>query len=198
MAIVILPARPAPMETTFEQIDYGGNLVSPGGGTDQRVNRNGNRWALAVQMPVMEVQEARYWLAALTRGRRHGVQLKLLQPDMQIGSPGAPLVDGDGQAGDILNIKGMTPRYPMVIGQWFNHVQDGFNYLYQITGSGNADGEGEVAAQIEPPLRAEAMADDVLNFGSPVIEGLLVGQGQSWTLNTALHTGLSFTIRERR
>lgn len=198
MALVILPSHPAPAETTWDQIDYGGDLVGPLGGADQRINRNGNRWALNVQLPVMEIDVARYWIAALTRGKRYGVRLKLLQPGIAIGAPGTPLVDGDGQAGDVLNIKGMTPHYPLVVGQWFNHVQDGFNYLYQISGPGDADGTGDVAAQIEPPLRAEAMDDDALNFGGPVIEGLLVGQGQSWTLNTALHTGLAFTIRERR
>lgn len=198
MTLVILPASPSPMETGWEYIDFGGSLSGPIGGTDQRINRNGNRFALNVQMPPMEAHDARYWIAALTRGQRYGVQLKLLQPEIDIGAPGAPLVDGDGQAGDVLNIKGMTPRYPLVVGQWFNHVQGGNRYLYQITGSASADGTGDVAAQIEPPLRAEAMDDDVLDFGSPVIEGLLVGQGQTWTVDTAIHTGLAFTIRERR
>lgn len=198
MAIVVLPASPAPMQTTWEYLDFGGTLTPPLGGPDQRINRNGSRWLLNVQMPVMQMEDARYWVAALTRGQRHGARLKLLQPDLNIGAPGSPLVDGDGQAGDTLNIKGMTPRYPLRVGQWFNHVQDGNSYLYQISGPGNADGAGEVAAQIEPPLRAEAMDDDVLNFGAPVIEGLLVGQGQSWSIDTAIHIGLSFAIRERR
>lgn len=198
MAYVVLPSTPAPMVTDWQYIDYGGDLMPPLGGTDQRINRNGNRWMVTVQMPVMEALEAGIWIGALTRGKRYGVRLPLLQPDVNIGIVGSPLVNGSGQAGDTLNIKGLASGYDLVAGQWFNHVSGGFNYLYKIALAGKAIGLGTVTATIEPPLRAEAMDNEVLEFDDPVIEGSLIGDGQSWTLDTAAHTGLSFTIRERR
>lgn len=198
MSFVILPERPGPVDVQWQYIDFGGNLPGGLGGPEQRLNRLGNRWACTVTLPMMEEQDARYWIAALTRGVRMGVRMKLLQRDLDIGAPGSPVLSGDGQAGDLIDIGGMTPRYPLRVGQWFNHVQDDKNYLYKISGPGNADGDGEVTAQIEPPLRVEGMDGDVLQFGAPVIEGSLMGNGLNWTLNTALHTGLQFGIRERR
>lgn len=198
MSYVVLPSSPAPMIIEPQQIDYGGVLSPPLGATDQRVNRNGNRWALRIQMPLMEEPEAGLWVGALTRGQRYGVRLPLIQADVNIGIPGSPLVNGSGQAGDTLNIKGMASGYDLVAGQWFNHVSGGFNYLYKIALPGKAIGLGTVTATIEPPLRAETTDNEVLEFEEPVIEGLLVGQGQGWTIDAAIHTGLSFTIRERR
>ena len=97
MSYVLLPSSPAPMIIEPQQIDYGGVLSPPLGGTDQRVNRNGNRWALRIQMPLMEEPEAGLWVGALTRGQRYGVRLPLIQADVNIGIPGSPLVNGSGQ-----------------------------------------------------------------------------------------------------
>lgn len=198
MTIVILPARPGPVEVQWQYLDFGGNLSGGSGAADQRVNKLGNRWACNVVLPPMEEEDARYWVAALTRGMRLGVRWKLRQIDLNIGAPGSPLVDGDGQAGDALAIRGMTPRYALKVGQWFNHVQGEKHLLYKISGPGNADGAGEVIAQIEPPLRVEPEDGDVLLFGAPVIEGQLVGNVVSWSIDSVIHTGLSFGIREKR
>ncbi|MFN3819952.1 hypothetical protein [Blastomonas sp.] len=198
MSFVILPERPGPADVQWQYIDFGGNLPGGLGGPEQRVNRLGNRWACTVILPKMEEHEARYWIAALTRGVRLGVRWKLRQRDLDIGSPGSPVILGDGQAGDMIAIGGMTPNYPLRVGQWFNHVQDGKHYLYKVSGPGDANADGEVIAQVEPPFRAEGMDGDVLLFGAPVIEGSLTGNGLSWTVDNAIHTGLQFGIRERR
>lgn len=198
MTKVLLPERPGPADLQWQYLDFGGNLEGGLGGSEQRVNRLGNRWACMVTLPKLEEQDARYWVAALTRGVRLGVRWKLRQVDIDIGAPGAPLVDGDGQAGDVLAIKGMTPNYPLVVGQWFNHVQGDYRYLYKVSGPGSADASGDVSAQIEPPLRAEPEDGDTLIFGGPVIEGSLIGNGLSWTVDSAIQSGLQFGIREQR
>lgn len=198
MTVVLLPERPGPADVQWQYVDFGGILPGGGGGEEQRVNRLGNRWACMVTLPPLVEQDARYWIAALTRGIRLGVRWKLRQPDINIGSPGTPLVNGDGQAGDLLDIKGMTPNYPLVVGQWFNHVQAERHYLYKVSGPGSANNSGAVTAQIEPPLRREPEDGDVLLFGAPVIEGSLMGNGLSWTVDSAIQTGLQFGVRELR
>lgn len=198
MSFVILPERPGPADIQWQYIDFGGNLPGGLGGPEQRVNRLGNRWACTVTLPKLEEDIARYWVAALTRGVRLGVRWKLRQRDLDLGTPGSPVINGDGQAGDMIDMGGFTPRYPLRVGQWFNHVQDDKHYLYKVSGPGDADGAGELTAQVEPPFRAEGMDGDVLLFGAPVIEGSLIGNGQTWTVDTAIQTGLQFGIRERR
>lgn len=198
MSLVLLPARPGPVDVEWQYLDFGGTLSGGLGGPDQGVNRLGNRWACMVTLPAMEEDDARYWIAALTRGRRKGVRWKLRQHDLDIGTPGAPVINGDGQAGDVIDIGGMTPHYALRVGQWFNHVQADHHYLYKVSAPGSVNADGEVSAQIEPPLRAEGMDGDVLLFGGPVIEGRLVGNNVSWTVDSVIQSGLQFGIRESR
>lgn len=195
---VDLPATPGPVEISIRQIDFGGTLTPGLGGPVQRINRNGNRFAVAVQMPPMKPIDARAWLAALNRGVREGVRWRLRQVELLPGSPGAVRVNGGGQAGTSLVVDGANPNYPFRLGQFFNLVDGGNAYLHQLAAAVNANNSGAATLTIVPPLRVEPADNALLEIGAPVVEGLLADNGFEWSVDRARLAGISFTIIERR
>lgn len=194
---VDLPATPGPVDIAIRQMDFGGTLTPGLGGPVQRINRNGNRFAIAVQLPPMKPIDARAWLVALNRGVREGVRWRLRQVELLPGSPGAVRVDGNGQAGTGLAVAGANPNYPFRMGQFFTLVHGGQRYLHQIASPVNATSGGTATLLIEPPLRIEPVDGDLLEIGQPLVEGLLADNGFEWSIDRARLAGISFTILER-
>lgn len=192
-----LPATPGPVDIAIRQIDFGGTLTPGLGGPVQRINRNGNRFAIAVQLPPMKPIDARAWLAALNLGVQQGVRWRLRQVELQPGSPGNVRVNGGGQAGSMLSVAGANPNYPFRLGQFFTLVHGGQRYLHQLAAPTNASSTGTATLTIVPPLRIEPAADDLLEIGQPIVEGLLADNGFEWSIDRARLAGISFTILER-
>lgn len=192
-----LPATPGPVDIAIRQIDFGGTLTPGLGGPVQRINRNGNRFAVAVQMPPMKPIDARAWLAALNLGVQQGVRWRLRQVELLPGSPGAVKVNGGGQAGGTLVVKGANPNYPFRLGQFLSLVHGGQRYLHQIAAPVNANGSGGATLSIVPWLRVEPDNNDVIEIGQPIVEGLLADNGFEWSIDRARLAGISFTILER-
>ena len=192
-----LPATPGPVEISIRQIDFGGTLTPGLGGPVQRINRNGNRFAVAVQMPPMKPIDARAWLAALNQGVQQGVRWRLRQVELFPGSPGTVRVNGGGQAGSTLVVDGANPNYPFRLGQFFSLVHNGQRYLHQLAAAVNANGSGQASLSIVPALRIEPADNDLVEIGQPIVEGLLADNGFEWSIDRARLAGISFTILER-
>lgn len=192
-----LPATPGPVDIAIRQIDFGGTLKPGLGGPVQRINRNGNRFAIAVQLPPMKPIDARAWLAALNLGVQQGVRWRLRQVELLPGSPGNVRVSGGGQAGSTLAVTGANPNYPFRLGQFFTLVHGGQRYLHQLAAPTNATSGGTATLTIVPPLRIEPSDSDVLEIGQPIVEGLLADNGFEWSIDRARLAGISFTILER-
>lgn len=195
---VELPARPASRRMGIRMIDYGGTLTPGLGGPTQRINRNGNRFAISVQLPPMNADDARGWLAALNAGVEEGVIFRFRQVDLYAGSPGNVVVDGGGQAGKTLAVRGCNPNYPFRRGQFFNLVQGGRRYLQQVFTPLAAGSDGKAQLSIRPALRVEPGDGAALIIGQPVIEGLLEGNGFQWEVDDQDMTNISFAIVESR
>lgn len=193
--MIDLPDTPGPASVDWNLIDFGGNLTPPLGGAEQRINRLGNRWAATITMPPMSSEEARLWVARLTRGVREGVRFKLRQLGVDVGAPGSPTVNGGGQAGTALNITGATPRYALRVGQCLNIVTGGRRYLYRAYSPVVLGSSGNGTVGIEPPLRAQPANGDSVIIGAPVIEGRI--EPLQWSVPENRLTVLQFTITER-
>lgn len=192
-----LPLRPASRTMSIRMLDFGGTLTPGLGGPVQRINRNGNRFAVSVSLPPMIANDARGWLAALNAGVEDGVLWRFRQVDLFPGSPGAVVVNGGGQAGKSLNVRGCNPNYPFRRGQFFNLISGGRHYLHQVVSPTNATSGGTASLSIVPALRVEPSDGAVLLIGQPVIEGLLEGNGFQWDVDGQDLTNISFTILER-
>lgn len=194
---VELPREPRQASITFTPVDYGGMLTPSTGGPSQRLNRNGNRWSVSVQLPPMRVESlARLWIVALTRGLRDSVRFYILQPDFAVGPVGQPKVNGAGQAGVALVVDGGTARYTYRPSQWVTVETGGVGHLYMVTDSKMADGAGAAVLPIEPPLRVEPADNDLVHVTAPFIDGTLGQGGVPWTIDVARTIGLSFTVTE--
>ncbi len=194
---VNLPATPGPVEIAIRQIDFGGTLTPGLGGPTQRINRNGNRFAVSVKLPPMKPIDARAWLAALNLGVQQGVRWRLRQVELLPGSPGAVRVNGGGQAGSSLVVDGANPNYPFRLGQFFSLLHADQYYLHQIAAPVNANNSGQATLTIVPPLRVEPADNDVIEIGQPIVEGLLADNGFEWSIDRARLAGIAFTIVER-
>lgn len=198
MASVALPSWPGPMTVAWQMVDFGGTLQGPLGGAAQRVNRLGNRWRCMVAMPALTAKQAREWSAALTQGLRLGVTWEIVQPDLTVGSPGSPLVNGADQIGHTIDADGLTPGWPWQQGQMLSVIVAGRRYVHQLSAAGRVDGSGEAELPIEPALRVTPANNGTIELAKPVIEGLLE-EPAGWAFDVdRLVRGFNFSIAESR
>ena len=193
---ILLPKAPGLRTAKPRLLDFGGVLTPPGGGPAQRLNRVGNRFAIDVDAPpACSGEGVRLLVAALILGMIEGVLLPFPQ-DITVGAPGAPVVDGAGQLGSTLNLRGFTPRYAARSGQFFSVIQGGRRYLHMIAAQAIADASGKVAAPIAPMLRVSPDDGAVCEFGQPMIEGFLSGNSMEWQVRPERYAQISFTVTE--
>jgi hypothetical protein len=180
-----------------ELIDAGGVLMPALGGPLQRINRMGSRFRIRVVMPPLRSEaDGMVWVARLLRGTTEGVRMLYPLGDFEPGDAGSPLVDGGGQAGLSLLLKGATPGYVFREGQPFNHFDGERYFLYFVAEDTEVDGSGEAELPFFPMLRVGPVDEDVLEFGSPVIEGLPVGNPARWEISASHLIPIEFSIEE--
>lgn len=202
--MIDLPATPGPVDLTWRQIDFGGQLTPPLGGEVQRVNRLGNRLAVAVTLPPMRPADAAAWVVALNLALTQGARWLIRQVELDVGVPGMPVVDGAGVAGSVLPIRSATAGYVFRTGQFVTVVAADHRATHLVAAPATVGGDGKTTLTIVPPLRvAPADGDSVLVTAASIatgvtIEGLLEGDGFEWTIDRARRVGLSFTISEQR
>lgn len=194
---ITLPVSPAPRSITPRLISKRRDLEPMLGGLVSRVRRLGSRWAIDFDFPPMGYADAMAWVAALTSAEADTVVLAIPQPDFDPGAPGAPLINGSGQLGALLNLDGFTEAYAARAGQWLNVTASSRLYLYQVAADKVAAGGVMNGLAINPMIRRSAPDNSPVEFASPKIEGFLSGRETSWTVDLARTVGLSLTITER-
>lgn len=198
MAVVLLPGSPLLQSANPMPLDYGSWQAPAMGGVITRLDRLGNRFAIACTTPRLKPEpDGRIWVSRLLQAVGGVVRIAFPQVGLSIGAPGAPLVDGANQAGSSLKMKQLAAGYDVREGQFFNIVDPaGANYLHQATADIVADGSGGLTIPIYPMLRISPADASPVNLAAPVIEGQLSGNDKGWTLERAGVDGLQFTITE--
>lgn len=196
--MIELPNWAVPNGASGTLIDYGGFLTPALGGEVQRIDRPGNRFRWAFTLPPVQAKDrGRILVSRLIRAKTEGIRIEIPLLGFKPGAPGAPRVNGAGQAGRSLIVDGFTPNYAAKEGQWFNHVKEGRSYLYNMDGQTVADGSGVGTINFSPMLRAEPADNDVLEFAQPVVEGFVMGDEWSWEMSLDLHIEIQFEVVER-
>ncbi|MEV4934610.1 hypothetical protein [Sphingobium sp. LSP13-1-1.1] len=197
--MIDLPEWPGPNGATPRVLDFGGFLEPSGGAEVQRLNRMGSRYAITISLPPLtNKKHGRIWVNRLLKGQQEGARIEYPLLDFYPGVPGNFVVDGAGQAGKILNIRGGTPQYAFYEGQPFSLEIDGQHYLDFIAEGAVADASGDAAITLTQMLRAEPGDGDALHFAKPMIEGFIRGDQLSWELALDRTVGLSFELHESR
>lgn len=173
------------------------NDLSPSfAGADQQIRRKGSRYALTFTMPSLSYTDAMSWMTDLA-AEGDTVVMEVCQPGLNVEPPGTPRVNGAGQAGAMLSIKGLPPYYPIRKGQFFSVISSGQRYLYRAAQNAVSTEAGIASVQLQTMLRRPPNADDVVEIAAPRIEGF-VRDFDDPEVTVDHEVVLSFSIRERR
>jgi hypothetical protein len=181
-------------------IDFSKTLTPPMGGETQRLRRLGTRWALSVQLPVIREGEVLAALIAdILAARNEGASYPWPQPGIVIGTPGAPAVNGAGQTGSAINLRGFAAGYSVRKGQFFSVTVSGRRYLHQFSAARVADGGGFIAGAAIFPMLRRSPGDGAILDLNPVIEGDITADnadGFEWEHDRDDQVPLQFSIVE--
>lgn len=194
---VTMPPLPRIADVDARLVDNSAQLKPPLGGAVQTVTRLGNRYALDVSNLTVDAVTARLWMAAQLRAKTEGQTVRMVWPQADIaGMPTGALVDGAGQTGALLSMKGLGAGFTLPAFSFFSFTAGGRMYLHATTAEAVADGAGKATVPIGPMLRNSPADGGALNFVAPVIEGDLDPGPVAWSLRRLMWTGVSFTITE--
>lgn len=195
--MIVLPTSPRPVHMEVDVLDFGSTQR---GASSLRVDRPGGRhritftWATEVMRPPVSSG----FVALLKRGKRQGVRIPVLLPRDQPAA-GTPVVNGAGQSGTVLSVRGFTPNHAVGQDFWFTIVDaSGRGYLHTVVEAVTANGSGVADLEIEPPLRSPFSDGAEVNITTPFIEGELVGESFSYSVDSLRQVPLTITIEEQK
>ncbi len=158
---------PATLRWIFERSDV--TVEAPRSWVSQRSAGVATRWGLSITLPPMQGEAAALVRVFLQRATSAAVWFQA--PDhsyeRQSTPSGTPRVDGAGQTGATLNLKGFPASQPSA-------VKDGdrigltTGQVVTVVASGNADGAGKIPVSIDPPLRASPTDDALVYLDEPL------------------------------
>lgn len=194
--MVELPDTPAPNGVNATLLDFTLVQRPASGAALQIIDRPGSRWQLEYTFPVMKADTARKFTARTTKAKRVGLRVEVPLLGVKQGLPGSPVVDGAGQAGTTLNVRGLTANYVFKEGYWLTIIDsDDTYYLHQISAPGAADSSGDATLSIEPALRVPFGDGDEILLARPMVDGIVTSQA-SWSMGLGNFVQLSFTLEE--
>lgn len=179
---------------------FSGNQQSPLGGPDLPVPRMGDRFAIDVRTTQLRSDgESQLLIAALIEATTADARFPLYQLGApQRASYGLPVIDGAGQAGSTVALRGFEPSAAVMRGQFFSVVHAGGRFVHMVTTTSIVPSDGKLSVGIWPMLRFITTGNEACEFDCPIIEGRLVGfdaRGASMVRNRV--EPLEFSIVER-
>jgi hypothetical protein len=200
--VITLPASPAPNGAEAELIDFGMIQRPALGARATRIDRPGNRYRVVISFPPMKSELSRVFVSRLIAAKSEGLRVKFPLLRQHQGSPGtAVVVDGAGQAGKTLAIRGLTPNYAFREGYWLSIVDDagggdGAAYLHNCRSTVAANAAGEATIVLAEALRWPFGDGATVLLAQPVIEGFVTGEAWSWQIPVNGLIQLSVPIEE--
>ncbi|WP_312144242.1 hypothetical protein [Brevundimonas sp.] len=193
----ILPTNPRPSKMTPRPI-FTRNETRPatGAGPVGRNLRPGTRWAWDLEYPPQSYVASLDWDDVLAEDET--CVIDILQPGLAIGSPGTPLINGAGQSGRTLNLKGLTPGYVFRKGQWLSLIQNGQRFAYKASAAATANGSGNLALPLRTMLRVPTLNNAVVEIAQPKAEGWVTLEQDAHAIAADERlVRLRFTLEER-
>lgn len=196
MAVIEVPEWAVPNSATPALIDFGGVLRPSTGAALLRVDRQGSRYKAAMTFPpFVEAAQGRIIVSRLIRAKRMGLRVEFPLTDAQECEDAA--VDGAGQAGTSLRIRGLFPGRAIREGYWLNVVRrDGQHFLHNVAGAALADATGKATLPLSEMLRWPFADGDRVKLVRPMIEGIVDGDEQAWAISVEKFVSIEFTVEE--
>lgn len=201
MSTITLPTSPGIVTATVTRISEGVAQSGALGGISRYIQRNGSgRHRMAVTVPPQALGDtAASWSAKLAQALNSEriVRLGVPQLNDSFTSITGALINGAGQTGSTLAIDTASPGTATVkAGRYFSIITSSISYLLQnVTDVTLSGGAGTL--NLDCLLNRFSPADNTaIEFNTPIIEGYLGGDAESWTRELIIAQGLSFTIEE--
>lgn len=204
--MIILPTNIGPNGAEPYFIDSGGwQVPSIGVGDSTRVDRLGDRHGISVSLPAMRWNDdrrgihARQWVSRLKRGVAEGVRLRFPQPGFMPATAATATIAVNQVAQAVLvQITGGGADATLLEGMFVSLVRasDGSRFLHSVNADVVLDANGAGLVGLHPRLRHAPKAGDLVLLHYPEIDGRLIGDRQSWTLDLARTVGLQFEVEE--
>lgn len=196
MGVIEVPAWAEPRGAAPAFMDFGGVLRPSTGAALLRVDRMGSRYRAGLTFaPFGDPAHGRIIVSRLIRAKRMGIRVPfpLLAPQPCEDA----VVDGAGQAGTTLKVRGLTPGRVVREGFWLSVVRaDGQHFLHNAAGEVIADGAGKAALPLSEMLRWPFVDGDRVKLVRPMIEGLVDGDEQAWAISIEKFVDIEFTVEE--
>lgn len=198
--MIELPAGIALSDAVPSLMDFGGVMRPPLGGETLKINRLGSRFKIACTLPPIKMEPlGRVVVSRLIQAKREGLRIALPLEGVNQAGTSLPAVNGGGQSGLSLNIRGVSTGYVFKEGFWISieDVPGGRHHLHVVTAnSAPAPVSGVVTIAIEPMLRVSFLDNAYIYVVQPMIEGVVDGDEWAWRTSLSRHVGIEFTIEE--
>ena len=173
---VVLPKPTRETEIEIRELSWDKDMKPAAGGKSQRQSRLGTRHAIRFDIPVLRYGWCGAGLAADLAVGRTGTGAVIAIPE-----PGIPdydygnevLVDGGGQLGKNIALKGLTPDLIVPKGKWLSLTADGRFYAHFTTAVTQVDGLGNAVLPIYPMIRRSPFTEVEVYIRTAYIQGLI-------------------------
>lgn len=196
--MIEMPRWATPRSAVPSLVDAGGVMRSPLNTAALRVNRPGSHYRIALTFPPFAPREGRVIVSRLIRAQREGLRIEYPLFEDQ-GASHATVVDGAGQAGLSLRVRGMFRGDLVREGFWFSiENARGQHFLHNSAAEVQAGQDGRATLALSEGLRAPFLDGAKVHLIRPMIEGIVEGDAREWELSVDHQTSISFTIEEAR
>ncbi len=194
----LLPQLRLPQTATIRFLDFGADITPQVGGPSQRIVFPGSRFAIVIVYPRLRPEpDGRIMMSALHQAKLVGARFPVPEPGIPVIAYGNPQVNGFGQQGMSLQLKGLTPGITILNGKYFSIIYAGQRYLHHGTADTVVAADGTCLLPIFPMLRISPNDAATCEFAQPYIEGVLAGNVVDVELAIAKATPATITITER-
>lgn len=178
---------------------FSGNQEGSLGGADLQIPRMGDRFVVDVSTSQLRQDlESRHLIALLMEATTADARIELRMPNRPKPIGSGIVVDGAGQTGSTLNVRGLFRQTEIVHGRFFSVVHGGVHFVYMTRGRVVADANGKAAVPVWPMLRFITVDGEDALFDQPMIEGQLVGFDKGAGFERNRTKPLAFSIQERK
>lgn len=194
--MIELPEGTSAANAEHELLDFGFFQRGALGGSTSRIDRKGNRYRVAMSYGPFPSDQARLFVSRLISAKAEGIRIDYPLTYDQSGS-GSPVVDGAGQAGTTLNLRGLIPGYVCREGFMLSiENENGRHYLHNVRGDVMADASGNMTITINPELRHPFLDGATVHLSKPKIEGFVEGDTWAWSTSVNHVVPIEFTLEE--
>lgn len=191
---VFLPDTP-PEKQTWRTISASNVLDPAFGGDELELQRKGSKYEFSYDYGEMDYVESLEWSDLSVEGET--VIAPIFQPGLDTGEPGLPVINGGGQIGRYLRLRGLAAGYVLRKGQFLTVFDGGIrHFTYRASALVTAAADGTVVVPLYTLLRRPHAEASVVKIKKPLIEGY-PREVSDMEVYDNHNVQVSFKVRER-